>query len=353
MTPQTPAYGRREARGQQIWADLAPPSDYEGQTYYGRPAIKPSHYKWLIASYLFTGGLAGASQIIAALADLFGREGDRSVVRAGRYLALLGAILSPIFLVRDLQTPKRFYNMMRIFRPTSPMSIGSWTLAAFGALSALAAVAQLADDTLARTRRPRRTGSAAGRWLGRIAGLPAAAGGMVMSCYTGSLLSSTSVPFWAVAPKLLPALFGASALSTAAAATALATERAGSSEQAQVAMERIALVASATEMAVAVACDRRWKRTATDWPIKQDPKLTAAYRFGALGLGIGVPLAIHAVHVLTGRRSSWSSNLASTSALAGGFIQRAVLTFAGNASAERPEDYFRFTSDSRNGRRAA
>lgn len=142
-------------------------------------------------------------------------------------------------------------------------------------------------------------------------------------------------------------------MSTAAAATSLAMERAEASEQAHVGLERVALMASATEMAVAVACDLRWKRTTTDSPIKQDPKLSAAYRFGVLGLGIGVPLAIHAVQVLTGRRSPWASKLASTSALTGGFIQRAVLTFAGNASAERPEDYFRFTSASRDGRQAA
>src|SRR5579862_1713482 len=147
-------------------------------TYYGRPAIKPSHYKWLISAYLFTGGLAGASQIIAAVADLFGRPRDHSVVRVGRYVALLGSLASPVFLINDLQSPKRFYNMMRIFRPTSPMSLGSWTLAAFGTLSGLTALGQAVEDV---------TGLAAGRWLARAASLPAAAAGAVMSCYTGSL----------------------------------------------------------------------------------------------------------------------------------------------------------------------
>jgi len=165
MTP-TPLYGRRESRGAQLWAEqsVAP---YDGRTYYGRPAIKPSHYKWLISCYLFVGGIAGASQIIAAIADLFGGKGDRGVVRGGRYVALLGALLSPVFLITDLHTPKRFYNMLRIFRPTSPMSIGSWTLAGFGALSGVAALGQAIEDLTG--------GGGAGRWLARLAGLPGAA----------------------------------------------------------------------------------------------------------------------------------------------------------------------------------
>jgi formate-dependent nitrite reductase membrane component NrfD len=340
VTPETPLYGRRQARGGQLWAE-PPVSAYAGQTYYGRPAIKPSHYKWLITCYLFVGGIAGASQIIAAVADLFGGKGDRGVVRGGRYLALLGSLLSPIFLIRDLQTPKRFYNMLRIFRPTSPMSIGSWTLAAFGTLSGLTAAAQFLDDL---------TGASFGRWLARLAGLPAAAAGMIMSCYTGSLLSATSVPFWASVYRLLPPLFGTSAMSTGAAATSLAMDKAGVSEEAHASLERIALVAGAAELALTIACNRQWKQSHTGSPLERKRGVALAYRFGVLGLGILVPLVIHAIHVFTGRRAPWASKLADISALTGGFIQRAALTFGGNDSASRPEDYFRFTQPGPNGK---
>ncbi|HEU0168110.1 MAG TPA: NrfD/PsrC family molybdoenzyme membrane anchor subunit [Chloroflexota bacterium] len=330
MNPTVPMYGRREARlrdGQQSAA-------YGGETYYERPALKPSHYGWLITSYLFVGGVAGASQIIAAIADMFGGADDRGVVRGGRYLALLGALLSPVFLIRDLHTPKRFYNMMRIFRPTSPMSIGSWTLAAFGTFSGLAAAGQLLHDL---------TGSALARWLARLAGVPAAGAGVLMSCYTGSLLSATSVPLWSSVWRLLPPLFGSSAMSTGSAATSLALQATGASEQTHVSMERIALAASAAELALTLACDRKWSASKLDEPLKSDPKLATAYRVGVLGFGVLMPLAIHALHVLTGKRWAWLSHLADASALAGGFTQRAVLTFAGNRSAERPRDYFRIT----------
>ena len=251
--------------------------------------------------------------------------------------------MSPVLLIADLETSKRFYNMLRIFRPTSPMSIGSWTLAAFGTFSGVAALGQLLDDLHLGI----------GRWLGRAAGLPAMAGGMVMSCYTGSLLSATSVPLWAAVHRLLPPLFGASAMATGAAATSLAMDKAGVPEEAHASMERIALAASATELALTLVCDKQWKATHTDSPLKDKPVLAMTYRFGVLGLGILVPLAIHAVHVITGRRSPWASKLADASALAGGFAQRAVLTFGGNTSAEQAKDYFRFTQPNHNGKVAA
>jgi formate-dependent nitrite reductase membrane component NrfD len=117
-------------------------------TYYGLPAVKASHYRFLISTYFFVGGLAGASQLIAQIVDSFGGSQDRPLVRAGRYIALLGALASPALLIKDLHTPSRWYNMLRIFRPTSPMSIGSWTLAAFGTCSGLAAFGLVLDDVL-------------------------------------------------------------------------------------------------------------------------------------------------------------------------------------------------------------
>jgi hypothetical protein len=85
-------------------------------------------------------------------------------------------------------------------------------------------------------------------------------------------------------------------------------------------------------------------------PIEGKAGVARAYRFGVIGLGILVPLAIHAVQVLTGRRSPLATKLADASALAGGFVQRAVMTFGGNDSAERPRDYFRFTQPAGSGR---
>src|SRR4051794_6691536 len=156
MPAERGPYGRRpEARSQlvpgaerprRLAPENGPLAPYEGETYYGLPAVKASHYGWLIATYFFVGGLSGAAQILAAIADLKGRGRPSAVARAGRYLALAGSVISPVLLIADLHTPQRWYNMMRIFRPTSAMSIGSWTLTAFGTASGLTAAAQLWDD---------------------------------------------------------------------------------------------------------------------------------------------------------------------------------------------------------------
>src|ERR1043166_9540016 len=77
----------------------------EGKTYYDLPALNPSHYGQLVARYLFIGGIAGASQVIATIADFRGGEKTRFIVRAGSYLAVAGACTGPVFLVADLHTP--------------------------------------------------------------------------------------------------------------------------------------------------------------------------------------------------------------------------------------------------------
>jgi hypothetical protein len=75
---------------------------YHGETYYHTAVLNPSHYRQLVATYLFLGGIAGASQVIAAVADLCGPETSDVIVRAGRYLALGGGLAGPAFLVADL-----------------------------------------------------------------------------------------------------------------------------------------------------------------------------------------------------------------------------------------------------------
>ena len=301
-------------------------------TYYGLPAVKRSHYGWLIATYFFVGGLAGAAQVIAQVAELVGSLEDRPVVRSGRYLALVGSLVSPLLLIKDLHTPSRWYNMLRIFRPTSPMSIGSWTLAGFGTLSGLAAVSQALGDAFGL--RPLRR-------LSSLFGLPAAALGMLMSTYTGVLLSATSTPIWSVAYRHLPALFGATAVASASAAMSLLLARSASAPRLALRrLDRLALVAGLVQLAVAASAEREWKRTRVFGPLESAP-LALVDRAAVQGLGIGLPLVVHGVQALTGRRSTGLSVLAALATLAGAFAERAVIVFAGNRSADRPEDYLR------------
>jgi formate-dependent nitrite reductase membrane component NrfD len=231
-------------------------------------------------------------------------------------------------LIADLHTPQRWYNMLRIFRPTSAMSLGAWTLACFGLFSGVTAAGQLLYDTV---------GSRIGRSIARVFGWPAAAAGAVMSFYTGVLLSSTSTPLWACAPRLLPALFGSSAASTAAAAIELVGKRFGQTPYERKRLTRFAVVASAVELSLSLALRTGWRQKHLDSTLRT-LRYGATYNAATL-LGAVVPLAIHARSKASGRNEP-SEITAAALTLLGGYALRAAVLFAGNQSAQRPRDYF-------------
>lgn len=334
-TKRTP-YGRRRRRDDDPDASATSPRGwrlYHGETYYGRPAIKASHWGWLIAGYYFAGGLAGGAQVIATVADLTGAERNRAIVRAARYIALAGMLASPPLLIADLHTPARFYNMLRIVRPTSPMSLGSWVLSAFGLCTGLTALAQGIDDL---------TGSATARQAARLFGLPAAAGGMLMTCYTGALSSATSVPLWAAIPRALPTLFGLASTASALAAVAVVAEATEADERTHERVERLSLLIGLAEVATHAAIVRTWRSRHVAGPLERS-RLGAVHKIGVIGLGAIVPTAIHAAQQLSGRRTRAGTLVAAAATLAGVFAERAVIVFGGNESARRPTDYLRFT----------
>jgi formate-dependent nitrite reductase membrane component NrfD len=171
--------------------------------YYGLPFLKEPVWTWEVPAYFFVGGAAGAAAVVAAAAQLGGD--DRDLVRDARWVAAAGAALSAPLLVGDLGRPERFLNMLRVFKLQSPMSVGAWTLTAFGTA---ASAAVFADEVQKRTGLPVRI-------IGDAAGLLSAATGLVMSTYTGVLIGATSIPVWAQHASLLPVHFGTSAMSSA------------------------------------------------------------------------------------------------------------------------------------------
>jgi len=129
---------RRPRRGRGGERPMVP--DAEFTSYYGRPVVKPAPWTSEIPAYLFLGGLAAGSAVLGAGADLSRRPELR---QAGR-LGALGAItLGSAALVHDLGKPSRFLNMLRVIKPTSPMSMGIWVLALFGPAAGVAGAAEL------------------------------------------------------------------------------------------------------------------------------------------------------------------------------------------------------------------
>lgn len=334
--PLGTARGPAQAIAQPV--DLARP--YTGENYYQVPPIKKGPYRWAIIFYFFLGGIASAAQFIATIADLFGREHDEKIVRAGRYFALAGALISPVLLIADLHKKERWYNMLRIYRSTSAMSVGAWALSVFGAFSGLTAAGQFLADLGG-------AGHGIGRGVARLAQVPAALAGGVVALYTGTLMAATAAPVNASAFPFLSSLFASSAASTAAAALSVAAEAMGAPESSKRKLNLFALISGAVELVFALLVEREWRREGADTPLRETA-LGPAYRIGVLGLGVGEPLVAHTVQALLPRESRFVAVLSAVSALTGGFILRAVFVLGGDESARRAEEYFKFTQ--RNGR---
>jgi hypothetical protein len=311
------------------------PSPYAGPTYYDRPAVKPAGYGALVWGYTWVAGLAGSAQIIATLADLTGRSRYASLVRNARYLAAGASAVGPVLLIADLHTPQRFYNMLRIFRKTSPMSIGSWILTSFSGFTGLTTIAQFFKS-------PRRPWT---KTLARAAQLPAALTGVGMSTYTGSLVSATSSPAWAAQPRLITARFACSAMASAAAALSLSERMFGDARNCAP-LDSIALVSTLAGVALSSASERDYQAEGLDGTMKKDAA-TATYNSLSENLGHLLPLVCFGLAGLAPKRARGLSALASLGILAGGMMMRAGVFRAGNESAKRPQDYFQFTRPER------
>jgi hypothetical protein len=173
-------------------------------SYYGRPIVKEPVWQPEIPGYFFTGGIAGASSVLHLVASALG---NKTLARRSLLIGAAADVASPALLVSDLGRPERALNMFRVFKVTSPMSVGSWVLIVSGGASNTAAVLEL----VGRLKRVK-----------TAAGLVAALLGGPLATYTGTLLADTSIPVWHEGRHELPWLFGASAAASAGAAATVA-----------------------------------------------------------------------------------------------------------------------------------
>jgi hypothetical protein len=206
----------------------------EWDSYYGRAVIKPPVWKPEIPFYLFTGGLGGASAGLAVLAEA---TGDDQLARRAWAVALAGVGVSPALLISDLGMSSRFLNMLRLFKVTSPMSVGSWNLTASGLCTTLAAAHAWTGLFPA---------------AGRVAKPAAAILGLPLSTYTAALIANTAVPAWHEARWTLPFLFAAGAAASAGAAAVAITPPKHAAPA-----RRLALGGAAAELAASLVMERR------------------------------------------------------------------------------------------------
>ncbi|MGW0432784.1 NrfD/PsrC family molybdoenzyme membrane anchor subunit [Micromonospora sp. NPDC003197] len=291
-----------------------PPLTFD--SYYGRPIIKAPVWRWDIPAYLFTGGLAAGTALVAAGADLTGRPTLR---RASRLASLAAVGASTYFLVHDLGRPARFHHMLRVAKPTSPMSVGTWILAVFGPAAGAAAVSEIGP--LLPSRGLLGLARRAAPPVGRAAGVISAVAAPALATYTGVLLADTAVPSWHEAYPWLPFVFSGSALASAAGMGLVAVPPAETGP-----LRRLVVAAAGLEL----AAGRRVERMG----LVSDP-----YQTGPAGILLRAGRALlvaGTVGALLGRRNRVVSALSGAALLASSVATRFAVFQAGLTSARDP-----------------
>lgn len=310
-----------------------PPASSDLAGYYGQPAIHAPHWNWLITGYFFTGGISGGAAALAAAASLFG-DSRTDRMRDHAVLVSFAALLPcPVFLILDLGRPGRFLNMLRAFRPSSPMSMGTWGLGVFSVVeTACAAMIVLRWLPGSRFSPPQQVEKS-------LLALNGAAG-LFLAGYTGTLLAATAVPLWSRRPGLLGPLFLASAISSGCAATALALHASNGDEHDGEALTVIDTAASLTKAALLAA----WVISLGDvsGPVVAGPR-GRIVREGCILAGVVTPLAIEAATSNSSRWRRAGRIVAATLSLAGTLALRYAVVSGGRASAADPRATFSVT----------
>ncbi len=299
--------------------------------YYDISLLKAPVWTPEVAVYFFLGGLSSSAFSLARLADRLGGGRYRNVTRAGTLIAALSALPCAPLLIKDLGDPKRFHHMLRIWKPSSPMNLGSWTLTAYTGMVAVAALRELL-----RVRRQDAPLTGAAWVVDETAGVVAdAAGvplGLLLAGYTGILLSTTATPIWS-RNTWIGALFSASAVSAGTGAVRLALEATG---QEGGATEALAKVETAARVAEAV-CHAGFLSAAGPLakPLTEGTQ-KMAYLGGAIGAGIVLPELMNRLPVPKPYRLGMKI-AASVLGLLGGYALRAAFVAAGKPSALDPD----------------
>ncbi len=311
--------------------DLHDKREWAGPTYYGRSQLKAAPFNnWVVGGYVALAGLSGTSALIAAVADMAEGRAAEATVRHGRYLSLAAPTIGSLLLIWDLHTPKRFYNMFRVAKGTSPMSIGTWILTVFSGFAMATAALQLLAD-----RAPRFTWA---RRLARGTQIPAAIAGAGLGTYTAALLSATSTPLWAAAPRAMAARFGSSSVAAGAAALSL-LEGSGRRRRS---LDALTLAALSAELAATVASHKTYVQRGVDGAL--EGHWGQVEKVGATGLGAVLPAVLQSVSLVLGKgRPGTMSDLACLASIAGSLLTRVSMMEAGDVSASRPEISFRFS----------
>jgi formate-dependent nitrite reductase membrane component NrfD len=284
----------------------------------------PPDWGWYIALYFFFGGLAGGCYFLASLIDLVGDPEDRPLARLGYYIAFPCVVISAVLLTLDLGKPLRFWHMLiesntyqPMFKPWSPMSVGSWALLIFGVFSLASFIGALVEDN--RLDWPAGRGIRRPGLLSKVIAVIGGLFGFYVAGYTGVLLAVTNRPIWSDTP-LLGLLFIVSAGSISAALMILLARKTVATAPGVESLHRIDAWVVALELLVLIALMASLGPVFRAWLNAWGLLLLVV-----IVLGMLVPLALYF-------RRQWLGELNTQTAAAlvllGGFILRVVIVFS-------------------------
>jgi len=133
---------------------------------------------------LFNGMTTGLF-LVAAISELAAPDVFTSVARTAYPVAFVLLLVDLLCLVLDLGDPLRFHHMLRVFKPGSPMSLGTWCLTVYSVpLTATAMIGLLPGGWISL------------EWVRRLIVVIGFLPALGSAVYKGVLLSTNAQPGW-------------------------------------------------------------------------------------------------------------------------------------------------------------
>jgi protein NrfD len=289
-----------------------------------------SHWHWLIVLHFMLSALAGGTYFLSAMIDLAGRESDRKVARLGYFITLPMLAVVGVVLVVDLSRPDRFWHLfianhtlLPMFKYWVPMSIGSWGVLLFGFFALLSFVAAFAEQRhldwrFARRLRPPGV-------VGALVAVPGAFFALVVTGYTGVMISVLNRPVWSDTP-LFGMLFLVSAVTMGAALLVLAARWLGWLSPAVAALQRIWVWLLVVQLLVLIALFLSLGPAARGW-------LNLWGLVLAVGIVIGIVLPLISAVRRPAAPGGGGWPVAAAMVLVGGVLVRTAIVFVPEVNA--------------------
>src|SRR5260370_11433984 len=153
--------------------------------YANMPVTKVPGWYGMIGGDALLNGMATGLFMAAAVSELAAPAVFTPVAKVAYPVALVLLLVDLALLVSDLGDPLRFHHMLRVFKPHSPMSVGTWCLTIFSLpLTAAAALSLLAEMGMDF------------EWARILAVVVGLLPGFGSAAYKGVLLSTNAQPGW-------------------------------------------------------------------------------------------------------------------------------------------------------------